>query len=367
MDQGVETTPQQDIQAAQQRLQVLASTPEFPLINKTEWTQGNILARRRLPAKLDSGAGSLAVWPLPPYLVKQWTGSWARLEVVISDRLAMVSLPIDILLRIAGERFPDLPFDGLEPRLRAIILEYIFTPAIKALEGLLQAPVRLGEVICPTPLRLPADFTFAVAFNESTPFPMAVNVSPIDKVTISQSINAMEPDRKRPVDLTIPVSLRAGYSSFSLSDMALLDVGAGIILDGTYITYQKVAAVVGEQFVQTCTWQNLRPILDGPLLRRADANTMPFTMGAEVNSGFADDNAPPFGTVKDVPVHVVFELGRVTLSVNEIETLGQGYVFDLGRPLSQEVDIISGGRRIGSGELVRIADSIGVRVIQIAT
>ncbi len=367
MDQAVEQATQTALEAVQSRLQVLASQPEFTVLSKSELLLNNVLARRRLPAVVDSGAGQVSIRPTPSYLIKQWTGSWARLEIVISDRLALLSMPIDILLRIAGERFPDLPFDALSPQLRAVILEYVFSPALKAIENLLQAPVRLGEVMCPVSLRLPVDFTFTVSFNNAEPFPMALNVSPIDKVTISEHINHMQPHRQPPADLRIPVALRAGYSSFSIADMGLLDVGAGIILDGTYITYQKVAAVVGERFVQTCTWQNLKPILDGPLLRRVDTNTRPFTMGAEVNSGFADDNAPPFGTVRDVPVHIVFELGRALLTVNEIETIGQGYVFDLGRPLSQEVEIIAGGRRIGTGELVRIADSIGVRVIQIAT
>lgn len=85
-----------------------------------------------------------------------------------------------------------------------------------------------------------------------------------------------------------------------------------------------------------------------------------------MSDGTTSDDAP-FGSVRDVPVHLVFELGRLSLNVNELETLSQGYVFDLGKPLSQSVDILSGGRRIGTGELVRIADSIGVRVTRMAT
>jgi type III secretion protein Q len=356
-----------ELHALQERLQMLVLKPDFPLIPAKELLENNVLSRRRAPALLDSGAGQIALTPLPSYMLQSWKGSWARIEMVVSDRLAMLHLPIDIILRIAGERFPDLPFDGLEPRLRAIIMEHIFTPTLRALEGLFQAPVRLGEVICPVPLKLPVDFSFSVTFNGSQPFPVAITGSPIDKSTLSMLINRMEPDRKRPKNIGVPVSFRAGYASFSLSEMALLDVGAGIILDGTYIHYNKVVAVTGESFAQTCTWQNLRPILDGPLLRRVDKETRFFTVGADVTSGSSDEGTTQFGTVRDVPMHLIFEIGRMTLSVNEIETLGQGYVFDLGRPLGQEVKILSGGMVIGSGELVRIADSIGVRVIQITT
>jgi type III secretion protein Q len=40
-------------------------------------------------------------------------------------------------------------------------------------------------------------------------------------------------------------------------------------------------------------------------------------------------------------------------------------VFDLSKPLSQSVDILANGRRVGSGELVRLGDSIGVRVTRL--
>jgi type III secretion protein Q len=365
MEPSLETAQREEAQALQERLRVLVSPPVFPILNPKDLLENNVLSRCRMPAVTDSGAGKLSLWPLPPYLLHQWQGSWVRIEMVIADRLALVHIPIDIITRVAKERFPDLPFDGLEPRLRAIILEYIFAPTLESLEKIFQAPVRLGEVLCPVPLKEPIDFTFSLSFDGSKTFPMAVSGSRIDKTNLSLLINNMLPDRYVPKNLIVPVSFRAGYATFSVTEIQELDVGAGIILDGTYIHYNKVVAVTGEQFVQTCTWQNLRPILDGTLLRYADKETRFFTMEADVSSGTSDESSPLVGTVKDVLVHLVFEIGRVQLSVNEIETLGQGYVFDLGRPLGQEVKILSGGRMIGVGELVRIADSIGVRVLQI--
>jgi type III secretion protein Q len=61
----------------------------------------------------------------------------------------------------------------------------------------------------------------------------------------------------------------------------------------------------------------------------------------------------------------VFELGRTEVPVAGLETLQAGYVFDLSKPLSQSVDILANGRRVGSGELVRLGDSIGVRVTRL--
>lgn len=339
---------------------------DLALVDRASLARQNNLARPRRPVELESGAGPISLAPAPDTFIGRWEGSWARIDVVISDRLAELSAPIDILLRIAGDRFPELPFDTIDPRLRATIAEFILTPLIKAVEGMMQAPVRFAEVHCPVSAGGGVDFTFEVRFGGSEPFPVALRCSPVDRTVIGGLLNRMEPVRTKIPGLMVPVSMRAGYTTVSLTEMAALDVGAGIILDGTYLTFQKITAVTGERFVQTCTWQSLKPILDGPLLRPLEPATRPFTTGSLMSDGVSETDAP-FGTVKDVPVHLVFELGRLSINVNELETLAQGYVFDLGKPLSQSVDILSGGRRIGTGELVRIADSIGVRVTRIAT
>lgn len=339
---------------------------DLPLVDRGSLERQNRLARPRRPVEVESGAGMMRFTPAPDPLLDTWSGSWAQIDLVISDRLAEICVPIDILLRMAGERFPELPFDAIEPRLRAVIAEFVLTPLVKATEGILQAPVRFAEVHCPVSLGGPVDFAFDVRFGASEAFPVALRCSPVDRATVSGLLNRLEPLRHRPRDLMVSVSMRAGYASLSILEMAQLEVGVGILLDGTYLTFQKIAAVTGERFVQTCTWQSLKPVLDGPLLRPADPETRSFTMESLMSDGTTSDDAP-FGSVRDVPVHLVFELGRLSLNVNELETLSQGYVFDLGKPLSQSVDILSGGRRIGTGELVRIADSIGVRVTRMAT
>lgn len=74
--------------------------------------------------------------------------------------------------------------------------------------------------------------------------------------------------------------------------------------------------------------------------------------------------APPDDgdSLDDLPVRVLFELGRARLSFAELTRVAPGYVFDLGHPVGDVVDIVVGGRRIGRGELVRIGRNVGVRV-----
>lgn len=340
---------------------------DLPRVDRGSLARQNSLSRPRQTVSANSAAGRMSVAPATEDILSRWQGSWARVEVMISDRLAELIVPIDVMLHMSAQRFPELPFDGLDPRLRGTIAEYMFDEPVRAMEAMLHAPVRFGQVHCPVPLGGAVDFTFEVRFEGGGAFPAALRCSPVDRNTLAFLIGGMKPVRQRPAGLRIPVSLRAGYSTINLHDLGSLAVGSGILLDGTYLTFQKIAAVTGERFVQTCTWQSLKPVLDGPLLRSADPATSPFTTGPAMNDSPIDNHDAPPGTIRDVPVHLVFELGRMAIDVNEIETLAQGYVFDLGKPLSQAVEILSGGRRIGAGELVRIGDSIGVRVTRIAT
>jgi type III secretion protein Q len=67
----------------------------------------------------------------------------------------------------------------------------------------------------------------------------------------------------------------------------------------------------------------------------------------------------------DLPVRLVFEVGRVELSLGELQRLAPGALVPLGRPLDEPLDIMANGRRLGRGTLVRIGESLGVRIVSI--
>ena len=67
----------------------------------------------------------------------------------------------------------------------------------------------------------------------------------------------------------------------------------------------------------------------------------------------------------DLPVRLVFEFGRAELSLGELQGLAPGALVPLARPLDEPIDIMANGRRLGRGALVRIGDSLGVRIVSI--
>jgi len=66
-----------------------------------------------------------------------------------------------------------------------------------------------------------------------------------------------------------------------------------------------------------------------------------------------------------LPLRVVFEMGRLEMSLSEVRQLAPGMTLPLARPLDDVVDIVVNGRRIGRGSLVRVGDGLGVRVTRL--
>jgi type III secretion protein Q len=72
---------------------------------------------------------------------------------------------------------------------------------------------------------------------------------------------------------------------------------------------------------------------------------------------------PPDANLDDVEVTLVFECGRWPITLGALRSAGDGHVFELGRPLDGPVDILANGRRIGRGDIVRVGDTLGVRLL----
>ena len=71
--------------------------------------------------------------------------------------------------------------------------------------------------------------------------------------------------------------------------------------------------------------------------------------------------------LRELPVQITCEIGRVTLSAREVLELRPGTVLPVGRPLAGPVDLTAGGRVLARGELVDVEGEIGVRITEIVS
>ena len=73
----------------------------------------------------------------------------------------------------------------------------------------------------------------------------------------------------------------------------------------------------------------------------------------------------PLGMLLDLSLPVSIELGRTSMTVQEILRLGRGAVIQLDRLAGEPIDIYVGDRRFAEGEVVVLGEHFGIRITRI--
>ena len=70
-------------------------------------------------------------------------------------------------------------------------------------------------------------------------------------------------------------------------------------------------------------------------------------------------------TITELPLNVVIEIGRIQLSIQKLMELQPGSILEMDLHPENGVDLVVNGKRIGKGELLRIGEVIGVRILDL--
>jgi flagellar motor switch protein FliN/FliY len=73
----------------------------------------------------------------------------------------------------------------------------------------------------------------------------------------------------------------------------------------------------------------------------------------------------PLSMLLDLSLPVSIELGRTSMTVQEILRLGRGSVIQLERLAGEPIDVFVGDRRFAEGEVVILGETFGVRITRI--
>jgi flagellar motor switch protein FliN len=88
---------------------------------------------------------------------------------------------------------------------------------------------------------------------------------------------------------------------------------------------------------------------------------------SELDSNIGSAGEVPISMLMDLTLPVAIELGRTTMSVQDILQLGRGSVVQLERLAGEPIDIYVGDRRFAEGEVVVLGENFGVRVTRIVS
>jgi len=71
------------------------------------------------------------------------------------------------------------------------------------------------------------------------------------------------------------------------------------------------------------------------------------------------------GMTGDVPLQLVAVMGKKTMTIKEILSLGKGQILELNRFPNEAIDLVANGKLMAKGELVEIDGKLGVKIIRI--
>jgi type III secretion system YscQ/HrcQ family protein len=156
----------------------------------------------------------------------------------------------------------------------------------------------------------------------------------------------------------VTLRLELGRVALERDDLAALERGDVIVFDRVGVRDARGGPV------NLCVGRGgFRARLDGEVVQVEEPYRL--NLGApamDETPQKSTDSAPLLG---ELPVEVVCELGRVTMTGRELLELRPGAVIPVGRPLAGPVDLTVGGRVVARGELVDVEGEIGVRVTQV--
>ncbi|MCH9608599.1 MAG: hypothetical protein S4CHLAM45_11770 [Chlamydiales bacterium] len=85
----------------------------------------------------------------------------------------------------------------------------------------------------------------------------------------------------------------------------------------------------------------------------------------EIGEEISSEEEQTSVSVEDLPVHLKVEVGKVRMTLQELGNLNPGNLIELNVTPEQGVDLVVSGKKVGRGELIRIGETLGVRIISI--
>lgn len=159
--------------------------------------------------------------------------------------------------------------------------------------------------------------------------------------------------------LPINLTLTAGWTWLRLPMLRSLSTHDVVLMDECFLggSIDRIVLILGYRRAVECRVEgaqlHIECELEGVLEDFDENNPVNF------------EESEPEAVMVDLPIRVQFELGEKMIPLAELQSIGPGYVINLGREIRRAVIIRANGRYIGEGELVDIDGRIGVLIHQI--
>jgi len=342
---------------------LLGQAPALPIVEPAEFRALNAFYRRRGAFDLELAGRSATIataWPPP----REATSPKYRLDLTIDGTAATATVSAPLIEAIVSGVDPNLSLAGLAPEHAGILVEFALSDQLAALELCIDCRLAITSVN-PEAQALeradPSVLTCLITVDGLGGSWAELRLASHYIGKLAHLLDGRAASLDSTDNLAITLCARVAAATLSIGDVASLSPGDVVLVDEYCRQPLTAIAVIGEHLVAgfELTAAGGR-IVTGPIRGRGSAwewsmENVPDTARGDV----AESN------LDDLPVKLVFEMGRLDLSLGEVRKLAPGAVVPLVRPIEESLDVIANGRRIGRGTLVQIGDSLGVRLTRL--
>ena len=279
-------------------------------------------------------------------------------RLTLSGRPALLRLStsvVDLCVQSLGVR-DSYRLNGVRA---GMLLELALLHTIKALEARLGTEIHIEEGVA------------AIEWNEQ-PLPLHLLIRGLptgeagmellldrhSSTLVAQALDELTTPNAVAAALPIPIRICRDGVELTLAQLRTLRPGDILMPARDLARPRGLIAVVGER-LHFQVEQDTQGFRLGAKLTEANATGEWFMQDpTTASSGEHVDEA----ALDQLPIRVIFEVGRLDMPLGEVRRLAPGYVLPLVKPSESAVDIVANGRKIGEGSLMKIGDSIGVRV-----
>jgi type III secretion protein Q len=347
----------------------------LPAIPPAQVNALNAFYKRR-PARAFMVAGRAAtmtaLWPL----ALQDASRKCRLDITVDDAAGAVILPTRVIETLIAALDPNQALDHLDPPHLALLFELALGDELAMLEA------SLGARLAITCVRAADDdrqnrataLAFAIAVDGLGTLGGELLLQPAQAIMFSQFLDrcanpAPQAGKGKSIvpplpegEVPVTIGVRVAAATFAVGEIATLSPGDVVIADHCCRQANTAVAVIAEHLVAPVELTAAGAGIAAPPTR---ARGSPWEWSMENGGNSPRPDVAQKTNFDDIPVKLLFELGRIELSLAEIRQLAPGAIVPISRPLEDSVDILANGRRIGRGSLVQIGDSLGIRITRL--
>ncbi|QIA24535.1 YscQ/HrcQ family type III secretion apparatus protein [Mesorhizobium sp. AA22] len=316
----------------------------------------NAFYRRRAPAQITIAGITMAIaaaWPAP----NPGDQPLSTIAFRVGDTAGKLRLPLSVVEQGLAKADELVDVKRLAPAHAALLMESVFEEDLEWIES------RLGERIAITSIE-PRDtvlgksaFAFVLSSKDET-IDCALHTDGVGLAVRAGAFldEIVKASPSIPAEFPLPVCLWRNALTISLGELQSLQPDDVVLFDDEE---EEAAFVIAERLYAPAILT-----ASGPQLLAA-----PTAIAGSKWEWTMNQNTPPHAdqkleesTLDELPVALAFELGRTAMPLGEVRQLAPGAIVPLANVTKETVDIIANGKRVGRGEIVRIGESLGVRI-----